>query len=252
MCENTKVKKFFYFLMLILVNKSCFLFPLNWDDINQRIKQKDKIYFYTGNLCKTVLERHPMYERYIGLSLTKNDSRHIKHDVRKKMLIPDNCVDIYQSEDVFEHIEYKKLVFVINDIYRALKPNGLFRLSIPDYRCDILYKRSKKDKNGKIIFDPAGGGQYKNGRVIGGGHLWFPKIENVIALLEKTKFFTNGKIDFLHYYDVDGTSITKSIDYSKGYIQRTPDNDNRVKEPYRVLSIVVDLYKNAEPEIEGS
>ena len=37
--------------------------------------------------------------------------------------------------------------------------------------------------------------------------------------------------------------ITNKIDYSLGYISRTPDNDDRVKNPYRPMSIVVDCYK---------
>ena len=35
----------------------------------------------------------------------------------------------------------------------------------------------------------------------------------------------------------------KNIDYSLGYIKRTPDNDKRVKKPRRPMSIVVDCYK---------
>lgn len=53
------------------------------------------------------------------------------------MDLSDNSVDIYQSEDVFEHIEYQTIPSIFNEIYRVLKPNGLFRLSMPDYRCDI-------------------------------------------------------------------------------------------------------------------
>ena len=42
---------------------------------------------------------------------------------------------------------------------------------MPDYRCDILNERSKKDKNGNIIFDLGGGGKYhrRKKKVVGGG-----------------------------------------------------------------------------------
>ena len=41
----------------------------------------------------------------------------------------DNSVDIYQSEDVFEHIEYKKLLTnVFNEIYRVLKPEWIIKI----------------------------------------------------------------------------------------------------------------------------
>ena len=37
--------------------------------------------------------------------------------------------------------------------------------------------------------------------------------------------------------------VTHKIDYSKGHIHRTPDTDQRVQNPYRPMSIVVDCYK---------
>lgn len=77
-------------------------------------------------------------KNFIGLSLTNSNNYHIKRDVTKPIELNDNTVDIYQSEDVFEHIEYLELNKVFNEIYRVLKPGGLFRLSMPDYKCDIL------------------------------------------------------------------------------------------------------------------
>ena len=97
---------------------------------------------------------------------------------------------------------------------------------------------STKDEKGQIIFDPGGGGTPKNP-----GHIWFPRIDTVMQLITKTKFCESGKIEFLHYYNKDDTFITKSIDYSKGHITRTPDFDERVKDPYRPMSLVVDLTK---------
>jgi len=204
------------------------------------IKNLDKIYLYAGDMSNQRRKDKP----FIGLSLDNNNSIHIKHDVTKNMDLKDNSVDIYQSEDVFEHIEYLKLLELFNEIYRVLKPNGLFRLSMPDYRCDILYNRSLKDNNGNIYHDPDGGGNYDflNNKVEGGGHVWFPKYESVYEIFEKSNFDIK-KVNFLHYYDSNNNPIMKNIDYSMGYISRTPDNDNRVKEPYRPMSIVVDCYK---------
>ena len=203
------------------------------------IKYKENIYLYAGD-CINNISQYP----FIGLSLQCNNNTNIQHNILNKMDLFDNSVDIYQSEDVFEHIEYDKLKDVINEIYRVLKPGGLFRLSIPDYRCDILYNRSEKNDDNKIIFDKGGGGDYdyENKKVINGGHVWFPKYELVKSLLDKTSFEQN-KINFLHYYDINNNSINKVIDYSKGYIIRTPDNDKMVNYPYRTMSIVVDCYK---------
>ena len=41
----------------------------------------------------------------------------------------------------------------------------------------------------------------------------------------------------------DDDFVLKDIDYSICYIQRTPDNDSRVADPRRPMSIVVDAIK---------
>jgi len=214
-----------------------------------------QLYLYAGDLkqwnCVALEKRVALTnKKWIGLTLPKygengygtEDENHILFDILDKMPLDDNTVDIYQSEDVHEHIEYDLLIEQINEIYRCLKPGGVFRLSIPDYNCDILYNRTQKDKYGKLIFDSGGGGYYDENekKVKGNGHVWFPTYKNVKELLESTNF---DKIKYLHYYDENKVPITNSIDYSFGYISRTPDNDNRVKQPYRPMSIVVDCYK---------
>jgi SAM-dependent methyltransferase len=206
------------------------------------LHDSENIYLYAGDLPEGNRENVP----FIGLTLKPEaewwNEFHINHDVTAMINLPDNSVDIFQSEDVFEHIEYDQLKSTINEIYRVLKPGGLFRLSMPDYRCDILYERSKKDKNGNIIFDWGGGGKYhrRKKKVVGGGHVWFPKYETTRALLESTEF---TDLDFLHYYDTDGTPVLNKIDYSKCLVGRTPDFDERVSSPRRPMSIVVDCRK---------
>lgn len=219
-------------------------FSLDWD----LVSKSSRILLYAKNMhCSNpsycTPAENPNCYKFACLSHNKSNSTHMIFDITQKLPLPDNSVDVYLAEDVFEHIEYNSLVEVINEIYRVLKPGGFCRISMPDYRCDILQDRSTKDKNGKIVFDPMGGGQFVDGKVINGGHLWFPVFETTQALLKKTKFFTYGKINFLHYYDLHSKSITKPIDYSICYVRRTPDNDGRVKNPYRVMSIVVDLFK---------
>ena len=206
------------------------------------IINNETIYLYCGDMPNPI--RSYTHAKFIGLSLTTDDSNHIKHDITKSIPLKCNSVDIVQSEDVMEHIKYNQLKQCINEIYRILKPGGLFRLSMPDYKCDILYNRSEKNINGDIIFDKGGGGTYDriNKKVIGRGHVWFPVFKSVKLLLESTDF-SNDKINYLHYYDDNDKPITNKIDYSKGYISRTPDNDTRVQNPYRPLSIVVDCYK---------
>lgn len=193
-----------------------------------------------GTLTSNVFSRN--VTPYIGISNEVQNYLNIFHDITKPFDLYDNSINIIQSEDVFEHIEYDVLPSILNEIYRILKPNGLFRLSIPDYKCDMLRERCDYNENGEIIFDKGGDGiyDYEQKKVINGGHVWFPIYENVKTLLDKTQF--NCK--FLHYYDENDMPVLNYIDYSKGYVDRTPDHDVRVSNPRRPLSIVVDCYKS--------
>ena len=206
------------------------------------INVKNPIYLYLGDLpYQRIIATG---KKFIGVSLSQDNHLHIKHDVTRPFGLDDNLVDIVQSEDVMEHIDYDKLTDSINEIYRILKPGGLFRLSLPSYECDVLYNRSLKDENGTIIFDSGGGGSYDfvNKKVIGGGHVWFPTYTSVKQLLQTTRFSDN-QTNFLHYYDLENKPIIKNVDYSLGFISRTPDNDKRVQSPRRPMSIVVDCWK---------
>lgn len=200
-----------------------------------KLLNQEKIYLYAGDV-----PNRPEYDMCIGLSLNYSDTVHIHHDITNFYPLPDNCVDIFQAEDVFEHIEFKKLPEVVNEIYRILKPGGFFRLSVPDYRCDILYNRTQKNEFGELQFDPEGCGEFKDGKVINGGHVWFPTYEIVKNLLDQSKF---EKFSFYHYYNEFGVGIANKIDYSVAFVMRTPDHDKRVQTPYRPMSIVVDCFK---------
>ena len=204
------------------------------------LKNRKNINLYLGTLTSAVFARNTIY--YNGVSNQVLNSYNIFHDITNKFDLDDNCVDVIQSEDVFEHIEYETLLPILNELYRILKPNGYLRLSIPDYRCDILKERCEYNENGEIIFDKGGDGNYDytTKKVINGGHVWFPIYESVKKLLEQTRF----DCKFLHYYDENGVGILHDIDHSKGYIDRTPEHDERVSNPRRPMSIVVDCYKS--------
>ena len=64
--------------------------------------------------------------------------------------------------------------------------------------------------------------------------------EMAIYTAEDDKFVLEIKA---YYYDESGKGITKTIDYSIGHVMRTPDHDERVQNPFRPMSIVVDCIK---------
>ncbi len=194
---------------------------------------------YAGHLFPALQQ----FSTHIGLTISRPDHRNIAHDIRQRMPIPDGSIAIYQAEDVFEHVPYTDIAPIITDIHRVLKPGGLFRLSVPDYRCDVLRARSVFNDAGDVVFDPGGGGRFENGVVVDGGHVWFPTFETVKALFDHSPFSDAGTFDLLHFTAADGSAALKPIDYSYGFVKRTPDNDPRVANPRRAMSIVVDAWK---------
>jgi predicted SAM-dependent methyltransferase len=195
---------------------------------------------YAGKLRRAL----PQFATHFGVTPFYASTRNIKHDLAEPFPIPDDSVDVFQSEDVFEHIEVTKMVPIFNEIHRVLRPEGLFRLSLPDYHFPLNIERSRKDSSGRIVFDPGGGGQFVDGRVIGGGHVWFPTIEIVRDLFRQSAFGAGGNVKLLQYNNGDGTFELQSIDYSLGHVQRTPDHDDRASKPPRPISIVVDAFKS--------
>ena len=200
----------------------------SWQDARRARK------LYAGKLRRGL----PQYGDYIGLTPFSPSSRNIPHDVTKAMPLADE-IDIYQSEDVFEHLPYNVMPDVLNHVYDALRPGGFFRLSLPDYRADVYNSRCLY-VDGEIIFDPGGGGRYADGKVVEGGHLWFPVFENVVAFIDASKF---ENYEILEGYDPDGERIMKRVDYARGYVQRTSAHDPRVRSDPRPLSLIVDFFK---------
>lgn len=209
-----------------------FLRSLEWEDVTGR----DDLRLYAGALTPDLAQ----YETHVGLNPFRWSTRSIRHDLTTPFPLPDNSVAAFQSEDVFEHIEYGQLPPIFAEVYRVLRPGGLFRMSLPDYRVDFLRDRCLKAPDGALLHDPDGGGTYVDGNVVDGGHVWLPTIETVQSLYDGSPF-TDVRI--LHATMPDGSYRLEPIDYSLGFVQRTPDHDARAQFPRRPFSIVVDAYK---------
>lgn len=199
---------------------------------------------YAGRLSRN----QPQFSTHFGLTPFTPSRRNISHDLRNNFPISDNSIHIFQATDVFEHIAIEEIPKLIAEVYRILVPGGLFRLSVPDYRCPIYLERTITTPDGDLLFDPGGGGRLRNGRVVDGGHVWFPVFEKVEQLMENSEFSRAGKIEYLHYHDPSGERVMNPIDYSLGFILRTPDNDSRVQRDCMPLSIVVDAWKAVKHE----
>jgi SAM-dependent methyltransferase len=175
------------------------LHSATWDTT----RKHGSVRLYAGGLYRGL----PQFHTHIGISPFESSTKNINHDLRQPMPLANNSVDIFQSEDVFEHIPYVDMPPIIEEVFRVLKSGGLFRLSVPDYRCDVMLNRALRGSAGEPIFDPGGGGAFVDGKVVDGGHVWFPVYETVKVLLDQSSFATKGTVRFLHYTAATGKSV---------------------------------------------
>ena len=62
------------------------------------------------------------------------DTRFIRHDLRLGLPLEDNSASNIYSSHFFEHLEYKHSLSLLADCYRVLQPEGVFRISLPDFK----------------------------------------------------------------------------------------------------------------------
>lgn len=191
------------------------------------------IFLYAGDIADKI---HMENDNLYGLSITKMDAKHIFHDITQKYPLSDESIYAYQAEDVLEHIEIKKIIPALNEIYRILKKGSVLRICLPDYNSPHLKKVSMKDDTGKILYDPTGGGDLGLFGIRNGGHVWFPTYEFVKELLEKSCF---KKFDFLCYHTAKGELVKKNFDYLNGYVNRISDKEDNQE----IYSMIIDCKK---------
>jgi len=208
----------------------------------------DISYLYFGNL----FPGEPQYKSgtFHGLALREKFDKDIAHDARKPMPFGDGSINGFQSQDVFEHIEYENVSAIFDEIFRCLKVGGLFRLSLPDYNSPLLIGRSVYDSTGKILCDLAMGGAVTcklNDKIkvtFGGGgesHLWFPTYSNVTRLILASELRKCTSIKFHHAFFDAHEFICEPFDQNIMPVSRVPPKDMRAGG--KPISIVVDFVK---------
>jgi hypothetical protein len=205
-------------------------------------------YVYFGNLCPD--EEQYKSDLFVGLALSKLYGKDILHDIRTALPFHDNSVIGFQSQDVFEHIAYEKVPFILDEIFRCLRPGGPFRLSLPDYNSPLLKSRSVYDHGGNLLCDLAVGGTV-NGNMNGGlnvsftqdgnAHLWFPTYSNVLHLIISSQIRKCSSILIQQTWIDSNTYVCKQFDQTIMPVTRTPPADMRADG--KPISIVIDFVK---------
>lgn len=205
-----------------------------------------KIYF--GNLFPS----EPQYKsnEFYGLALYPKFEKDIEHNLNSRLPFDDNSLEKIQSQDVIEHIPYDNNIAILNDVYRALKPGGIFRLSAPDYGSPLLKMRSVYDCDGNILADLSMGATVSsscNSMVLikqpmnGDGHIWYPTYEKILALILASEIRMCRSIAFHHYWKSDGTFTANTFNDLEMPVLRAPPIDNRADG--KPISIIMDFTK---------
>lgn len=71
-------------------------------------------------------------EGYIGVDISPNSDADVIHDCEQGLPFEDNSADEIRAFDFLEHIHSGKVIYLMNEIWRVLKPNGKLVFSVPD------------------------------------------------------------------------------------------------------------------------
>lgn len=140
------------------------------------------------------------------------------------LLFTPESIDSLLSEHMFEHLSEDEARFALAECYRYLKPEGLFRLAVPDgYRRDATYV--------KEVAPPAD------------GHKMLYNIDTLTALLKSVGFITTP----LEYFDGQERFHAVAWDQNDGMIVRSVRFDTQQqfqRDGLFYTSLIVDARKH--------
>lgn len=151
---------------------------------------------------------HPAehYEGFVAVDLIETSEWTVAHDLTQPFPLPDGSVTQILSEHCLEHLPEDQLPRLLDECHRVLRPGGWMRFAVPDYGAP---RNARFRERGH---DP--------GHL---DHLNFPTYESLLAVVARSAF---EKAEF-HQYWSGGTFVDSSIEYDRGWVKRTKDNDHR-------------------------
>ena len=191
-------------------------------------------YLYFGALGPH--ERQYQIPNFVGLALEPAHAREVRHDLTAALAYGDNSIAKIQAQDVLEHLPFERVPFVLDEIYRVLKPGGVFRLSVPDYRSPVHRRRSVYDWRGRVTgdllmgaepyFDSTTGDARIRFSGNGEAHLWFPRYELITHLVLKSEI-RKTQITFWQGFLDDHAFLAEPFPENEMYVQRALPHDRR-------------------------
>jgi predicted SAM-dependent methyltransferase len=76
------------------------------------------------------------FQDWINVDINPNRCKKYKHflqhNITKPLPFESNSIDVVFSEHVWEHLDMREGTFAAKNVYAVLKPNGIFRVCVPD------------------------------------------------------------------------------------------------------------------------
>ncbi len=173
---------------------------MEWADVRER----DPIFLNFGG--RGDCHPKPNYENYICVNFEPNDEFSVAHDLTSAIPLPDNSVERILSEHFFEKLTVEEIEDLLAESFRILKPGSMLRIAVPDYDSprNLQYLEQGHDPT------------YSDRKTLTN----YPLLKK---LTDASPFI---KVKYYQYWNGDNF-VYRKIDYSKGMIKRTADNDPR-------------------------
>ena len=87
-------------------------------------------------------------EGFINLDIDEKFNPEIVRDLKRGLPFSNDTFDLIHAEHILEHFDGEDFIFIMGEIHRVLKPNGVAEIELPDGRNAII------DPNHKLVCSP--------------------------------------------------------------------------------------------------
>ncbi len=150
-----------------------------------------------------VLEKIPLIGKIIKINQKRFPNELIYGDITRKLLSPKNEAQNIFCSHVLEHLSNDEMKNALDNIYKMLKPNGCFRLIVPNLENRV--KKYIEDKDANNFIENLGMGQkninknfFSKIKSIFGNtkHLWMYDYNSLSLELKKIGFINIRNCNF--------------------------------------------------------
>ncbi len=146
-----------------------------------------------------------------GLS---SDTLFINYDLRLGLPLEENSCSFIYSSHFFEHLEYEDALRLLRDCYRVLRPGGIFRACLPNFKglfeaylrgdhaymdmVNVLDVYPEIEPGTEMLVDYVNYGAYDHG-----AHKWIMDFDKVSVLLSRIGYGTVAESSFQEGVDLN-------------------------------------------------